>query len=338
MHLYRKTAIVQFELFSSATEGSLPLASERDFGVILIVEGSSYPAQNFRSPINDEQWRQFDRRLRNCNVTHDATCYRDAASIRSLVHQLYANLVSVSPVLRDFLGRAGDPRRLVIQTTRPELHLLPWAAMIDDTGSFLATGDLSMVQCWSDFSLMESTTSNTLQLMTVLGTDTNQVTAAALTELPPEIHVGDVTAEFQAGTRVENIDILHLEEHGDAVNNSIGDVFATTLGHTFANARMALLWSCLSGAANSWVSPRRSACTAAERLSSSPFSPSYTTLTRNPFQARSIAMCLVPPPAVILKPLCFAFASINSLTSLLLQTGPRWRYTCAARSTSARCR
>ena len=61
MHLYRKTAIVQLELFSSATEGSLPLATERDFGVILTIEGVTYPAQNFRAPINDEQWRQFDR-------------------------------------------------------------------------------------------------------------------------------------------------------------------------------------------------------------------------------------------------------------------------------------
>src|SRR6516162_6949310 len=176
MHLYRKTAIIQFELFSGATEGSLPLANEREFGVILIIEGVSYPAQNFRSPINDEQWRQFDRRLRDCNVNHDATGYRGAASIRSLTHQLYSSLVGVSPALREFLGRTGEPRRLVIQTRRPELHLLPWGALIDDAGVFLASGDLSVVQSWANFSLMESTTANSLRLMTVLGTDTNQVT------------------------------------------------------------------------------------------------------------------------------------------------------------------
>src|SRR5579862_2092292 len=121
MHLYRKTAIVQFELFSGATEGSLPLATERDFGVILMVDGVTYPAQTYRSPINDEQWRQFDRRLRDCNVNHDSKGYRDAAAIRSLAHQLYQSLVALSPVLREFVGRAGEPRRLVIQTTRPEL-------------------------------------------------------------------------------------------------------------------------------------------------------------------------------------------------------------------------
>ena len=161
MHLYRKTAVVQLVLFSEATEGSLPLATERDFGVILKVEDATYPAQTFRSPINDEQWRQFDRKLRDCNINHDATMRRQAASIRSLAHQLYESLVAVSPVLRDFLGRTGEPRRLVIQTTRPELHLLPWAAMIDDTGAFLATGDLSVVQSWADFSTSELTTGTT---------------------------------------------------------------------------------------------------------------------------------------------------------------------------------
>jgi tetratricopeptide (TPR) repeat protein len=252
MHLYRKTAIVQFELFSGATESSLPLACERDFGVILIIEGVTYPAQNFRSPINDEQWRLFSTELRECNKKRDQTGYRGAASIRSLAHQLYESLVALSPALREFLGRAGDQRRLVIQTRRPELHLLPWAAMIDDTGTFLAAGGLSVVQCWADFNLMAITTGNELTLKTVLGTDTNQVTAASVKGLPREIHVEDGTRDFEAGQRIQNVDILHLEEHGDAVTNTVGDVFATTLANTFAGVGMALLWSCCSGAANSW--------------------------------------------------------------------------------------
>ncbi|HEY3624955.1 MAG TPA: hypothetical protein VGL00_01690, partial [Terracidiphilus sp.] len=252
MHLYRKTAVVQFELFSGATEGSLPLATERDFGVILSIEGVTYPTQNFHSPINDEQWRQFDRKLRDCNVTHDPTTYRNAASIRSIAHQLYQSLVAVNPALREFLGRAGEPRRLVVQTTRPELHLLPWAALIDDTGAFLAAGDLSVVQCWDRFSLLESPTGNTLRLMKVVGSDTNQVTTASLDGLPREIEVVDGSQAWQASAHVDNIDILHLEEHGDAITNEIGDVFSTALAGTFANVPIALLWSCCSGAANSW--------------------------------------------------------------------------------------
>lgn len=252
MHLYRKTALVQLELFSGATEGSLPLATERDFGVILAVEGVTYPAQNFRSPINDEQWRDFDRRLRDSNINHDATGFRKAATIRSLTHQLYESLVSVSPVLREFLGETGTSRRLVVQTTRPELHLLPWAAMIDDTGAFLAAGDLSVVQSWANFSPMEITTGNTLQLMNVSGSDTNQVTAEALQGLPQEIQVIDGTAALNARAPVQNIDILNLEEHGDVIANTVAGIPAVEFAGTFTNTRIALLWSCCSGAANSW--------------------------------------------------------------------------------------
>jgi hypothetical protein len=252
MQLYRRTAIVQFDLFSGATEGSLPLACERNFGVILTIEGATYPAENFRSPINDEQWRLFYAGLRECNKQRDQTGYRSAASIRSLAHQLYTSLVDLSPALRDFLGRAGDPRRLVIQTRRPELHLLPWAAMIDDTGAFLAAGDLSVVHSWANFKLSAITTGTELKLKTVVGADTNRMTAAYVGALPGEIQVEDGTREFEAGRRVQGVDILHLEAHGNAVTNMIGDVFATTLGTTFAGVGMALLWSCCSGAANSW--------------------------------------------------------------------------------------
>jgi tetratricopeptide (TPR) repeat protein len=252
MRLYRKTAIVQFELFSGATEGSLPLATEREFGVILSIEGVTYPARNFQSPINDEQWRDFDRRLRDCNVNHNATGYRGAAAIRSLAQQLYQSLVAINSVLRDFLGQAGTPRRLVIQTTRPELHLLPWAALIDDAGAFLAAGDLSVVQTCENFSLAEITTGNSLRLMKVLGADTNLVTSAALDGLPPEIDVRDGSRAFQDNSTVEGIDILHLEEHGNAVSTSIGDVYATSLAQIFSDVKIALLWSCFSGAANSW--------------------------------------------------------------------------------------
>ena len=62
--------------------------------------------------------------------------------------------------------------------------------------------------------------------------------------------------EFTAGRQVSEIDILHIEEHGNAVLSETGDVPATTMGETFRQAKMALLWSCYSGAADSWgVSP-----------------------------------------------------------------------------------
>jgi hypothetical protein len=259
MPVYRKTAIVQLELPSGAMESSLPLTCEREFGVILSIAGKTYPAQSFRSPINDEQWREFIRQLRACNVNHDEkTGYRGATAIRALARTLYQSLAQLSPALREFLDSAGVPRRLVIQTTRPELHLLPWAALYDESGNLLAAGDLSVVQAWKDFNQLPLSTGNHLQLLKVLGSDTNQRTAAALHALQrtPEIVQRDAAAEFAAGRQVGEVDILHIEEHGNAVLSETGDVPATTMGETFRQAKIALLWSCYSGAADSWgVSP-----------------------------------------------------------------------------------
>jgi hypothetical protein len=255
MPVYRKTAVVQLELPSGAMETSLPLACEREFGVLLTIEGKTYPAQAFQSPINDEQWREFIRQLRDCNVNRDVkTGYRGATAIRALGRLLYQSLAQLSPALRAFLDQAGTARRLVIQTTRPELHLLPWAGMYDESGHLLAAGDLSVVQAWDEFNALPVATQGQLQLVKVLGQDTNQRTAAALAGLArtPEIVQQDATDAFEAGKPVDAVDVLHLEKHGNAVLGETGDVAPVTLGMTFAQAKIALLWSCYSGAANSW--------------------------------------------------------------------------------------
>ena len=112
MPVYRKTAIVQLELPSGAMESSLPLTCEREFGVILSIAGKTYPAQSFSSPINDEQWREFVRQLRACNVNHDEkTGYRGATAIRALARTLYQSLARLNPALREFLDSAGVPDR-----------------------------------------------------------------------------------------------------------------------------------------------------------------------------------------------------------------------------------
>ena len=262
MQLYRKTAIVEFVLFSSADESALPLATERDFGVKLSIENVNYPAQGFRSPINDQQWREFFSTLRECNSNRKDNMYRNATVIRSLGRRLYDSLAALSPTLRDFLGQAGDARRLVIQTTRPELHLLPWAAMVDATGAFLAAGDLSVVQSWDPFLLsatQDSTLGSTLTLMTAEGPNTRNVAGQVLDGLPREINRVANGLAWQDGQCVDEngkpvgkIDILHLEAHGDTASSQIGNVYSTQLASTFPGVPIALLWSCCSGAANSW--------------------------------------------------------------------------------------
>jgi hypothetical protein len=243
MPIFRKTAIVQLELPSSATTESLPLTCERNFGVYLTIENQSCAARHFRSPINDEVWREFTRQLRDCNVKRDVqTGYHGAEFIRTLGRSLYENLAALSTRLREFLDETGVPRRLVIQTTRPELHVLPWAALYDLEGKLLATGDLSIVQCWENFSLSPVLSGSSLNLVSILGADTKKTTALSLKNLPPEI------TRDPAG----DPEMLHMEEHGNAVLSNIGGASANAVARKFASSKLALLWSCYSSAANSW--------------------------------------------------------------------------------------
>jgi hypothetical protein len=252
MALYRKTAIVEIVLPSAAATASddqpltLPLSVQREFGVVLTIDGHVSSAGRFRSPINDEQWRQFVAQLRDCNVRHveDNDAYRNATYIRDLGLSLYKTLTALSPLLSEFLDDAGTARRLVLKTSRPELHLLPWGAMNDAGGKLLAAGDLSIVQSWGEFSAESvAITASQLSLFRIAGTDTNAATGRVLKKLAQTFTKPDPTA---------TPDILHVEAHGNAVTNEIDGIGSTSFGHRYAGSKLALLWSCYSGAANSW--------------------------------------------------------------------------------------
>ena len=247
MSLYRKTAIVQLELPSGATAERLPLTSDRAYGVMLTIDDQSYPASYFYSPINDEQWRDFSSRLSDCNVRRstDATAYRNATFIRGIGQSLYKVLAGLNTQLQAFLDETGPPRRLVIQTTRPELHLLPWGALFSGGGNLLAAADLSVVQSFDNFSTTLAVTQSRMNLLSFIGPDTNFATKGSLDLLPPEI------VQLKSGN-ASVPDILHVEAHGNKVNNQLGDESANAFGAQYGKTTLALLWSCYSSSADSW--------------------------------------------------------------------------------------
>jgi tetratricopeptide (TPR) repeat protein len=242
MAILRKTAILTFSLPSTLPQESLPLTREREYGVFLRLEGREYSAQVFRPPCNDEEWREFVRRLRDCNTNRSPEGYRGAIFIRSLARTLFQNLAALHPKLLEFLRQAGTPRRLVIQSRRPEIHLLPWGALYDTEGKLLAAGDLSIVQAWEDFSEVAEPTAGRLNLVAQLGSDTQRSTAQSLVGLP------DIIERDAPGEP----DILHVEAHGEAVTNEIGGIGPREMARKFARSKLALLWSCYSAAINSW--------------------------------------------------------------------------------------
>ena len=252
MSHYRKTAIVRLVLPSGASDESLPLTTDRAYGVFLNVDGKDDPASYFHSPINDEQWRDFRNRLSSCNTVRDPKAddlaFRNAIFIQDIGTSLYKALCGLSEQLKAFLNRNGVSRRLVIQTQRTELHLLPWGGMCDLGGKLLAAGNLSIVQAWDDFSDSQTVTQSRLTLTRVAGRATSQVTADALATLMKE---SGVVTDFKPGGAA-GPDILHVEAHGDAVTNQIGGTSSTRFAETYEQPKIALLWSCFSGAANSW--------------------------------------------------------------------------------------
>ena len=121
MPLYRKTAVVHIELPSGAMAESLPLTTERTFGVLLSIDGQSSPAGYFRSPIADEQWRDLSRRLSFCNTTRDDAqqdlLNRHAMFIRNMGLSLYTALCSLRLCL------AGISRQVWHSAPpRPSIH------------------------------------------------------------------------------------------------------------------------------------------------------------------------------------------------------------------------
>jgi tetratricopeptide (TPR) repeat protein len=248
MPIARKTAVVQLTLLgdTSGPKGeaveSRPLTRDREYAVHLSIDGHVASAGFFQSPRNDEQWRDFVKRLRDCNVNRNDDGYRGAVFIRAFGAELYQKLVALSPRLRAFLSETDTPRRLVIQTFRPELHVLPWSALYDEEGKFVAAGDVSIVQAWDDFLLEPALFPADLKVSSNLSSDTPKNTVTALKSLPRE----------WTSDQSSDPDILHIEAHGNAVDNEIGEFGPWAIADKFAETKIALLWSCYSSAANSW--------------------------------------------------------------------------------------
>jgi len=276
MSHYRKTAIVRLVLPSGDSGQSLPLTTDRAYGVFVTIDGKDSPAGYFRSPINDDQWRDFRDKLSSCNTVRpsaadpaaDDLAFRNAMFIQDLGTALFTALSGLNKEMTAFLspgaGGGATARRLVLQTQRTELHLLPWGAMCDGDGKLLASGDLSIVQAWDDFSDSQTMTKSRLTLTRVQGPGTSNATTNALSQVLTQSGVIDLVSA-KAGGAAPSVsgssettgattgpDILHVEAHGDDVTHQVGGVSSTRFAQQYGQPRIALLWSCFSGAANSW--------------------------------------------------------------------------------------
>src|SRR6185295_1586804 len=100
--------------------------------------------------------------------------------------RLFRHLGELVPEVQEFLA-AEEPRRLVVQSARPEIHLLPWEAMVDSKWRSVADTDLSVVHALDVFDERPVLPPAPLKVQGVFGPGTEKRTLAALEELAERI-------------------------------------------------------------------------------------------------------------------------------------------------------
>ncbi len=248
---------------------ALALDVEREYLATVRIRGKACGGGVFRSPLGDERWREVIDSIRS-STTGDSPSRYQNRRVYDAGRRLYEALADASPELRSFLEESGTPRRLVIASNRPEIHRLPWEAMIDSRRQNLAEGDLSIVHADQNaFDTVPQVASEKLSLVFHFGPDTEESTRGAMEELTKEgagseqrglsITSIDVkkASHFRKRLREGNPDIVHLEAHGDHISGTIHltpdlDVEPRQVADLLGKRLMVLFWSCYSGMVHSW--------------------------------------------------------------------------------------
>jgi tetratricopeptide (TPR) repeat protein len=259
----RRTAVLSISF--AGPPGLRALDIQREYGFQLTLDGREVAAGVFRSPLGDEEWRRAIDKLAEATSAEkaelgDLRWARDAVENAGVL--LHRSLRQLSPQLERFLTDRAEPRRLVIRSTCPEIHRLPWEAMLDDTArpwQLPAEADLSIVRATEQFDAEPVMVTAPVTIRGIFGPDTERRTLGAIKELgekakkrrTPRIVV-QVTGE---GSDTDDGGIVNVEAHGDRRTGE-ADVgssgFESALGDRLRSRRMVLVWTCHSGFVPSW--------------------------------------------------------------------------------------
>lgn len=265
----RATAILELRLAGAREAEALALDVQREYVGTVSIRGKACGGAVFRSPIGDERWRDVISSISSRTSRDPPNRYQNRR-IYDFGRSLYEGVVTVSPELRSFLEESGTPRRLVIASDRPEIHRLPWEAMIDSRNEHIAQGDLSVVHAdLNQFDAVPYVASKKLRLVSHFGPATRESTSGALRQLSTgraeseqrglsisRLLVKD-TDKFLERLQVSNPDIVHIEAHGDHRSGTIqftSDLQAdpSQVAALLGERLMVLFWSCYSSMVQSW--------------------------------------------------------------------------------------
>jgi tetratricopeptide (TPR) repeat protein len=257
----RRTALLDIRYPGPAAE-MIPLDVQRPYPFVLSVDGRQAAGGVFESPLGDEGWRNVCAAMREATEGGSGQdgLRRQAETIKDSGRRLFRHLGELGPELQAFLA-AEEPRRLVVQSARPEIHLLPWEAMVDSKWRSVADTDLSVVHSIDVFDERPVLPTVPLRVQGVFGPGTEKRTLAALEELAERTARRGggrilVTRNGLPAAGAELAQVVQVEAHGDAETGELdleaGDPFATSLADGLRGRSMLLLWSCFSALVHSW--------------------------------------------------------------------------------------
>jgi tetratricopeptide (TPR) repeat protein len=265
MYRERRTAIFKVRLARTEDSESRPLDVQREYQFFLNIDRKSCPGGSFYSPLGDDRWGDVTRAMRELSEGNTNRHLFNLVYDTGL--RLYRALCQ-SNHLASFLKSESGPRRLVIESDRPEIHLLPWEAMLNDDGLSLAYDDISIVHSLDAFEPQPYISGPTVHLLGLFGPATERLSFQALEELKQNAasHLGSgldiqfIQEETVPDTRFNSLqaDIIHIEAHGVRATGEIqlpdwlNANEPIALAEKLRNHNVVLLWSCYSALVHSW--------------------------------------------------------------------------------------
>src|SRR5213593_2792616 len=169
----RRTAVLRLGGVAGGSE-LRALDVQRLYSYDLTIDARAVATGQISSPLGDQAWRDFTAALNEAadTPTTQLTERRRAfETVKSAGRQMFFSLVQLHPSLRAYLADSG-PRRLVISSGYPELHALPWEALIDEQWRHLACTDLSIVHASDVFEPVSEPVQPPLTIAKIFGPET----------------------------------------------------------------------------------------------------------------------------------------------------------------------
>jgi len=275
MQQTRGTAVLTITLAGTSPRDVLALDMQREYRFSLHIDDKTLPGGPFRSPFGDEQFRDVIQSIRmntsSSPSSRDPQSYEDHRKVLTGGKALYEHLCGLSTDLANFLTARSGPRRLVIDTQRPEIHQLPWEAMVGADWSPLARSDVSVVRTTDGFAPEPDVSGPVLRIQPMFGPHTEQRTLATVTRLAEEAKKGRHSLVVLpegggplpgADSGQQGAEVVHIEAHGDERTGQVslpewacgpgGAPAPSELARRIGPRKVVLLWSCYSAMVHSW--------------------------------------------------------------------------------------